>query len=169
MKYTSKTLSVLGTITNKGSGTPAENEVYRATGKTNSSIRSFPMSDDQVKYFTTLRQSQDENRILCGNSYNTDHLDFVCVDKLGNRLRLGYITKAFTDTLRKLGLKKIRFHDLRHTNITLLLESGASLKELQEWAGHANFSTTADTYAHVQAKAKIKLTDTMSGILSANC
>jgi len=127
------------------------------------------MSDDQIRYFVALRQKQDKNRTLCGNSYNADFLDFVCVDTMGNRLRLGYITKAFTDNLRKLGLRKIRFHDLRHTNITLLLESGASLKELQDWAGHANFSTTADTYAHVQAKAKIKLTDTMSGILSANC
>jgi len=71
--------------------------------------------------------------------------------------------------LKEHGLRKIRFHDLRHTNITLLLESGASLKELQDWAGHANFSTTADIYAHVQVQTKMKLTDAISGILNVSC
>ena len=163
-----KTLSVLGTVTNKGSGTPAENEVYRTTGKTKTSIRTFPLSESQVRYLKALRSRQAENRLLCGNAYNTDYADFVCVDEIGNRLRLGYITAAFPKTLTRLGLRRIRFHDLRHTNITLLLESGASLKELQDWAGHSNFSTTADIYAHVQSKAKEKLTETMSAILSGS-
>jgi integrase len=160
---------LLGTVTNLGNGSPAENEVYRTKGKTNTSIRTFPLSDNQIRYLKALRSKQAENRLLGGNSYNPDYIDFVCVDEIGNRLHLDYITKAFPKTLIKLGLRKIRFHDLRHTNITLLLESGASLKELQNWAGHSNISTTADIYAHVQSKSKEKLTETMSAILTANC
>ena len=106
---------------------------------------------------------------LCGNSYNYDDIDFVCVDQIGNRLRLNYITRAFSETLSKHGLRKIRFHDLRHTNITILMESGASLKELQVWAGHANFSTTADIYAHVQSKAMKRLTENISSIIEVGC
>ena len=169
INFDTKTLSVLGTITNKGDLTPSENEVFRPTGKTSTSIRSFPLSDNQVKYFRALRKTQKENRILCGDSYDTRYLDFVCVDAMGERLQLSYISRVFSNTIKKLGLRKIRFHDLRHTNITLLLESGATIKELQEWAGHANFSTTADIYAHVQSKSKVKLTDAMSNIISVNC
>ena len=39
------------------------------------------------------------------------------------------------------------------------------MKELQEWAGHSSYSTTANIYAHVQAKSKEKLTATLEGIL----
>ena len=55
INYETQTLSVLGTVTNKGSGTPAEYEVFRTAGKTDTSIRAFPMSDDQMQYFRALQ------------------------------------------------------------------------------------------------------------------
>jgi len=168
--YEAETLSVTGTVTNKGSGKPAENEVYRPKeAKRESRIRSFPLSEQQIRYLKSIQQKQAENRLLAGNSYNTEYLDFVCVDKMGDRLHLDYVTASFPDTLKKLGLRSIRFHDLRHTNISLLLEKGHNMKDLQAWAGHAQLSTTADTYSHIQAKAKQKLTNSMSDILCVNC
>ena len=47
-----------------------------------------------------------------------------------------------------------RFHDLRHTCASLLLKNGVSMKEIQEWLGHSNFSTTANIYAHLDTAAK---------------
>jgi integrase len=170
ISFEEKTLRVFGTVTNKGSGKPSENEVYRHhEAKRSKRLRSFPLSDKQVRYLQALKQKQIENRLLCGDSYNTEYTDFVCVDDVGDKIRLNYVTKAFSDMFSKLGLRKIRFHDLRHTNISLLLEAGIPLKELQDWAGHANLSTTADIYAHIQANTKMRLTDTMSNILSVSC
>ncbi len=55
-----------------------------------------------------------------------------------------------------------RFHELRHTCASLLLKNGVSMKEIQEWLGHSNFSTTENTYAHLDTAAKgssaVKLT-----------
>ena len=48
----------------------------------------------------------------------------------------------------------------------MLLSEGASMKEAQEWAGHSNYSVTANVYAHVQAKNKSRLTDSISSLLA---
>ena len=56
--------------------------------------------------------------------------------------------------LKKHNLRHIRFHDLRHTCASLLLKNGISMREIQEWLGHSNFTTTAGTYAHLETSAK---------------
>ena len=168
ISFETMTLSIVGTVTNKGEGTPEEKKAYRETAKTDSSFRSFPISEEVAQYLQELKRQQQENRQLAGSGYNEKWLDFVCVDKIGNLINLDYITNMFPKLLNRLGLRHIRFHDLRHTNITLLLESGASLKDAQDWAGHANISTTADIYTHIQTQNKKRLTGFMGSILSGN-
>ena len=62
---------------------------------------------------------------------------------------------AFPKLLAKSGLKRIRFHDLRHSCASLLYAHGVSLKDIQEWLGHSDFSTTANIYAHLDAGSKL--------------
>lgn len=57
--------------------------------------------------------------------------------------------RSFADLIKEAGVKKIRFHDLRHTCATLLLEADTHPKVVQERLGHANISLTLDTYSHV--------------------
>lgn len=52
-------------------------------------------------------------------------------------------------------MKKMRFHDLRHSCASLLLANGIPLKQIQEWLGHSDFSTTANIYAHLDYSSKI--------------
>lgn len=56
--------------------------------------------------------------------------------------------------LSKIGLKHIRFHDLRHSCASLLLAKDIKIKAIQEWLGHSCFSTTANLYAHLDSKSK---------------
>ena len=51
--------------------------------------------------------------------------------------------------LERAGLPRVRFHDLRHTFATLMLQNGEHPKVVQEMLGHANISETMDTYSHV--------------------
>lgn len=156
-----KILSVTGTIKDKSdSGSKA---YYSNLAKTKSSIRSFPMTDEMVIYLKNLKAQQDQNRAMM--NYNHAWNDFVCVRSNGDLLRPGYVTQMFPQLCEECGLRKLKLHELRHTNISLLLSEGASMKELQMWAGHSNFNITANTYAHVQAGGKIKLTNSISAIL----
>ena len=59
------------------------------------------------------------------------------------------ITHAWIKLVRRCGLKGVRLHDARHTHASLLLKQGVHPKIVQERLGHANISTTLDTYSHV--------------------
>ncbi len=60
-----------------------------------------------------------------------------------------FVTRFFKPLLLEAGLPNIRFHDLRHTCVTLLLGNGVHAKFVQELLGHATISITPDTYSHV--------------------
>lgn len=55
----------------------------------------------------------------------------------------------------------IRFHDLRHSCASLLLKNGVPMKQIQEWLGHSDFSTTANIYAHLDCSSKLISADAM--------
>lgn len=91
-----------------------------------------------------------------------DYMDYIYVNKLGQRIKAGYITQHFPLVLEKNKMRRIRFHDLRHSCASLLLANGVSLKEIQEWLGHSHYSTTANIYAHLEYHSKISSTQVMS-------
>lgn len=144
----------------------ADQEYYKQTSKNETSIRWFPLSDDDVEFFINLKNKQKANRARYGDRYNTEDKDFVCVDEYGNRLKLDYLTRNIPKLAIKLGLDRIKLHELRHSNISLLLASGASINEVQEWAGHSSASTTANIYGHTLGEYKTKLTETIHNSLN---
>ena len=62
-------------------------------------------------------------------------------------------------------LEHIRFHDLRHSHATALIESGVSMKAVQDRMGHSNISTTMDIYAHCTTKMQKDAGDRIDEIL----
>ena len=80
----------------------------------------------------------------------------------GGLLSRHNLTRSYKAILRKAGIPKIRFHDLRHTMITLMLAEGENPRLISELAGHATVGFTLDRYAHVlpgmgkQAAAKMQ-------------
>ena len=53
------------------------------------------------------------------------------------------------------GMSICRFHELSHSCASLLLKNGVPMKQIQEWLGHSDFSTTANIYAHLDAGSKL--------------
>jgi len=123
--------------------------------KNKSSMRTLPMIPPLRDKLLAIQEWREEWRQLCGKSYNNEYLDFVYVDEMGDRIKPDYITHAFERMLQKHGLRKIRFHDLRHSCASLLLANGVSMKDIQDWLGHSTFKTTADTYAHLSFDSKL--------------
>lgn len=60
--------------------------------------------------------------------------------------------RPFTTLLRKADLRRIPFHDLRHSTATVLLEQGVELVVIKELLGHAHIGVTATVYAHVRLR-----------------
>ena len=76
--------------------------------------------------------------------------------------------REYKELLKETGLPLIRFHDLRHTSATLLLQQGVHPKIVQERLGHADISMTLNTYSHVltnmQEDAALKMDDLLNPI-----
>ena len=86
--------------------------------------------------------------------------------KLTILLEPDYLTQHFEIIIKKNKLKKIRYHDLRHSCASLLLANGVSLKEIQDWLGHSDYSTTANIYSHLEYGAKLKSAGKISETLN---
>ena len=148
------TISVIRTVTTitlDGKQT----EIEQQSAKTKSSLRTLPLIGSFREYFLQVKEAQELNKQICGNCYNHEYDGFVFVDELGERMRANYLTSAFPKFLEDHGLRRMRFHDLRHSCASLLLANGVPLKHIQEWLGHSDFTTTANIYAHLDYKSKI--------------
>lgn len=76
-------------------------------------------------------------------------------------------TRNFQNALKHAGLKRIRFHDTRHTVATVLLEDGKALNTVAELLGHTDPSFTSKQYGHVTRRMRSEATATMGAVLAA--
>ena len=136
--------------------------------KNQSSYRTLPLVDYIIFFLQEHQKKIDENKKLCCNSYNKKYLDYICVDSIGKLFRPEYVTDHFTLIMNKNKdvLRKIRFHDLRHSCASLLLAKGIPMKEIQDWLGHSTYSTTANIYAHLEKDTKNKSANVLSNVLT---
>lgn len=148
------TISVIRTVTTI-TVDGKQTEIEQQSAKTKSSLRTLPLIGSFREYFMQVKEAQELNKQICGNCYNHEYDGFVFVDELGERMRANYLTSAFPKFLENHGLRRMRFHDLRHSCASLLLANGVPLKHIQEWLGHSDFTTTANIYAHLDYKSKI--------------
>ena len=131
------------------------------TTKTKSSMRALPLVPFMRERLLTLKEEQQENRRLCGRSYIKEYLEYVCVNEIGDLIKPHYVTESFPKLLKTNGMRQIRYHDLRHSCASLLLANGVPMKQIQEWLGHSDFSTTANIYAHLDYSSKLTSADAM--------
>lgn len=132
--------------------------------KTKSSYRSLPLVPPFEELLRRLKAQQELNQKLCGRSYCKKYTGYIYVNEIGELVKPGYITQHFPLVLQKNGLRKIRFHDLRHSCASLLYANGVSLKEIQEWLGHSDISTTSNIYTHLNFTSKVASANAILGV-----
>ena len=136
-------------------------EVASDTAKTDSSLRTMPLVTNFRAMLLAKKEKQEHYRKLCGRSYCKEYLDYIFVNEMGERWKPRYLSDGFKRILEQNGLRRIRFHDLRHTCASLLLANNVPMKKIQEWLGHSDFSTTANIYAHLDFQSKISSAEAM--------
>ncbi|MEW2300870.1 site-specific integrase [Streptomyces sp. NPDC006655] len=141
----SRTLKVRRTLQNAPNGGTA---LYPT--KTRAAERRIALPAACLTALSRHRRTQDTERQAAGDAWAERNLIFAALT--GGPLDPGGVTQRFRTLLGRAGLRRTRFHDLRHTCATLLLEQGVELVTIKELLGHAHIAVTAEVYAHVRLR-----------------
>jgi len=133
--------------------------VAKDSTKSYSSRRAFEILPEVKDLLLKLKQEEAINRALYGEAYKDS--DYVFKQDDGTLYRPDSLTRSFQRVLARHGLKKMRFHDLRHTTASVLFDKGWDINEIKEWLGHADIETTANIYTHISHMKKVALAKNM--------
>ena len=128
-------------------------EVVEAPLKTKNAYRTLPLAEDTVSVLK-------EQRRKVGNS------PWVFPSPNGGPISPDSVLHMLHRVLKRAGLPKVRFHDLRHTFATLALQNGVDVKTVSGMLGHFSAGFTLDTYAHITSAAQRQAAQTMGSVLS---
>lgn len=152
-----------GRLTIKRTVSKVTTAVCKDKTKNSSSHRSFPLSHEAKEILLKVKADEDIHRQLCGSEYEEN--DFIFKWPNGKPFSPDYISSHFSLLLKNNHLPHIRFHELRHSCASLLLNSGCTLKDVQEYMGHADIQMTANIYGHLDMQRKQLLTEKMTASL----
>ncbi len=128
-------------------------EVVEAPLKTKNAYRTLPLAEDTVSVLK-------EQRRKVGNS------PWVFPSPNGGPISPDSVLHMLHRVLKRAGLPKVRFHDLRHTFATLALQNGVDVKTVSGMLGHFSAGFTLDTYAHITSAAQRQAAQTMESVLA---
>ena len=115
--------------------------------KTNAGRRIIVLGSSTIEKLREHYQRQPLERQFAGIYWVEN--DLIFPNSHGNPLEPSNLLKDFKNLLKIAGLPDIRFHDLRHTAATLMLQQNTHPKVVQERLGHSDISLTLNTYSHV--------------------
>ncbi|MDD6011995.1 MAG: tyrosine-type recombinase/integrase [Oscillospiraceae bacterium] len=132
--------------------------------KSKSSHRSFPLIPEIREMFLDIQKEKQRNAKLMGRAYVKSDYVFCWPD--GRPFSPDYVTQKFPKLLKQHGFPHIRFHELRHSCASLLINQGYTLKDVQEWMGHSDIGVTANIYGHLETKRKEEMASRMSSCIN---
>lgn len=139
---------------------------YYNTTKTESSIRKYPLTDEQVEMFRNLKKKEKEYKKLFGNGYHEN--DYVFKHPDGTLFYPDYPSKSFRKVIKSNQElpQDITFHGLRTSCVSILVHEGKDLKSIQEWVGHKDINTTLKSYTKAKEKeSKLQISNTMANVI----
>ncbi|SCD52638.1 Site-specific recombinase XerD [Streptomyces sp. PpalLS-921] len=131
--------------------------------KTISSERRIALPAACVASLRAYRDRQAREKQQAGEEWVDNGLVFTRPDD--HPIDPATLTRHFNALLRPSRLRAIRFHDLRHSTATLLLEQGVELGVIKELLGHARIGVTATVYAHVRLRLQHQAIDLLGHAL----
>ncbi len=123
----------------------------------------IPKSSACLNSLKIHQERQEEEHQAAPTGWTDNGLVFTTPK--GRPLDPTNLTRRFRRLLRSAGLRTIRFHDLRHSTATLLLEQGADLVVIKELLGHAHIGVPAGVYTHVRLRLQRQAIDTLNDVL----
>jgi integrase len=160
--FNNKTISIRQTLQRlKGKGL-----VFRETTKTDGSRRSIAVTDATLDILKKIKARQARQKLKFGPLYQDHNLVFANED--GTPVNIDYVSREFGRLVKRLDIPYVRFHDLRHTHATLLIEQGIHPKIVSERLGHSSISITMDIYSHVMPNMQKEAVQKLDNFLYGN-
>jgi integrase len=153
-----RTLRVSKTVQRLGS-----QGLVTGTPKTMRSRRTIPLPAQVIRTLVEHRKAQDAERATAGDAWQSNGLVFA--SKSGGLLDPKHVNRILDSLAEEAGVRRIRFHDLRHTCATLLLGQGVAPRTVMEVLGHSQMSITTDLYGHVMPTTLRDAADAMDAAL----
>jgi len=149
-----------------------QRQVQRVTGKglvfvppkTKAGQRKIKLGQVTLDRLTAHRGEQELLKVAQGERWEEN--DLIFPNSLGRPMGCENMNTEFKRLLAENGLPKIRFHDLRHTSISFLLDSGTPINTVQKRAGHSKASVTTDTYGHSLSRAEDEAAERIEEIVT---
>ena len=139
-------------------------KIQRAISRQNGKVVEAPLKTKNA--YRTLPLSADAIDVLMQQRRKTGNSEWVFPSPTGGPMSPDSVLHMLHRVLKRAGLPKVRFHDLRHTFATLALQNGVDVKTVSGVLGHFSAGFTLDTYAHVTTSAKREAAKTMGNLLS---
>lgn len=133
--------------------------------KTSSSNRVYPLLSDIKKILLSIQQQQAEYKDLFGNCYINS--GYVFTRENGEAYFPDYPSKKLQKVIKENKLPHIRWHDLRHSCVCMLIARGWHMKDISEWLGHSDISTTMNIYGHISIEHKREIAKELNGLLES--
>ncbi len=134
--------------------------------KTSYGKRSLALGRKTIDVLRTHNGRQQAERLAAGDKWVENGLIFA--NSLGGPIHPRNLLRNFKQLLRDAGLPAIRFHDLRHTAASLMLNAGIPVIVVSRRLGHARASITLDVYGHLipslQAEAAEKIDELVTPV-----
>ena len=139
-------------------------KIQRAISRQNGKVVEAPLKTKNA--YRTLPLSADAISVLKMQKCKVGNSEWVFPSPAGGPMSPDSVLHMLQRVLKRAGLPRIRFHDLRHTFATMALQNGVDVKTVSSMLGHYSAGFTLDTYAHVTTDAQLKAAQTMGSILS---
>jgi len=130
--------------------------------KTESSIRSIKLGINTIEVLRSQKKNLENEK---ENDYWQDE-GFIFPSSIGTAVDPSNLIKQFRKLLEKAGLPRIRFHDLRHTAASLMLNNGIDVLVASQRLGHAKPSITLDVYGHLMPSMQNEAANILNGLIS---
>jgi len=131
-----------------------DGEIVEAPLKTKNAYRTLPLAEDTIQVLKQQRKKVSSS-------------PWGFPSPTGGPISPDSVLHMLHRVLKRAGLPRVRFHDLRHTFATLALQNGVDIKTVSGMLGHFSAGFTLDTYAHVTTAAQKEAAKAMERVLTA--
>ncbi|MGI8589099.1 MAG: tyrosine-type recombinase/integrase [Chloroflexia bacterium] len=152
------------TLTVRASLQRVEHKLQRGEPKTERSMRTLKLPSVTVAALKAHRVRQLESRLLAGDRWQDT--GYVFTSTIGTPLEPRNVLRTFQKAVEDAGFPPTKFHNLRHSCISLLVAQGVPLQTVSWLAGHSRLATTADIYTHIMQAQFDDAADRMDDLLN---